>query len=320
MKRFIYFPLSLLIIACNLPVPADAAPPTALMDTNTPPPSTPTLAPISTDLPTLPPAPTPTVTPIPCDPITTDYCISAWVFPFQRPILPPDMDRVDMSYMYASTQNRKRDPHHGVEFQNAFGTPVHAAGNGVVVFADSDKATKFAPWNNFYGNLVVIQHADEMYTLYAHLSSILVQVGDEVAVGDVIGQVGATGGATGPHLHFEVRAGSDYTEYFSTQNPELWLAPPYGMGALSITFKAGNEKNYERPMVISKYADDSETLQFTYYVSSYAKGFEYHPEDCVLNSLQAGRYKIAFSDAGGLHERFVVVAEGRLTEVVFEVK
>jgi len=320
MKRFVYFLFSLLIIACNLPASADAAPPTALMDTNTPPLAAPTLAPVSTDLPTLPPAPTPTVTPVPCDPTTADYCISDWVFPFQRPILPPGVDRVDMSYMYASTQNGKRDPHHGVEFQNAFGTPVYAAGDGVVVFADSDKNTKFAPWNNFYGNVIVIQHADEMYTLYAHLSSILVKAGDEVLAGDEIGQIGATGGATGPHLHFEVRKGSDYTEYFSAQNPELWLVPPEGTGALSITLKTGRESNFEFPLVISKVADDSNTILFTYYISTYSKGFEKQPEDAVLNSLPAGRYRIVFSDGSGLHERFVQVDEGKLTEIFFELK
>ncbi len=222
--------------------------------------------------------------------------------------------------MYASTQNGKRDPHHGVEFQNEFGTPVHAAGDGVVVFADADKTTKFAPWTNFYGNVVIIQHANEMYTLYAHLSTILVQAGAEVKTGDVIGQVGATGGATGPHLHFEVRKGSDYTEYFSTENPELWLIPPNGMGALSVTLKTSYERHYEQSLVISKYAEDSDVILFSYYVTTYTKGFEQHPEDLVLNSLSPGRYKIAFSDASGLRERFVMVEEGRLTETVFEMK
>lgn len=317
MKRSLYFLLCFLITACNLPITADVIPPTAILVTEIAPPATPIAVSISTDSPT-PIPPTPTATPLPCNPLTADYCITDGIFIFQRPILPPDMDRVDMTYMYASTQNGRRDPHHGVEFQNAFGTRVHAAGDGVVVFADADKITKFAPWTNFYGNVIIIQHTDEMYTLYAHLSTILVQVGAEVKAGDVIGQVGATGGATGSHLHFEVRRGSDYEEYFSTENPELWLIPPFGTGALSITLKTSYERNYERPLVISKYADDNDTILFTYYVTTYTKGFEQHPEDLVLNSLPTGRYKIAFSDTFGLQERFVYVEEGRLTETVFE--
>jgi len=314
MKRVFCLYLSLLIAACSLPSSTEVTIPTM---TQTAPPSTPTIAPTATTLPTFTPIP-PTATVIPCDPLTADYCISAGGFIFQRPILPPDNNQVDLTYMYASTQNGKREAHHGVEFQNAFGTPVHAAGDGVVVFADSDKTTKFAPWTNFYGNLVVIQHADGIYTLYAHLSAILVQAGAEVKAGDVIGQVGATGGATGSHLHFEVRTGSAYTDYSSTQNPELWLMPPPGTGALSITLKTSYERNYERALVISRYAEDSDTILFTYYATTYTRGFERHPEDLVLNSLPAGRYKIAFSDSFGLQERFVRVEEGRLTEVVFE--
>jgi len=121
-----------------------------------------------------------------------------------------------------------------------------AAGDGEVVFADADKKTKFSPWNNFYGNVIVIRHADEMYTLYAHLSEILVQVGDQVQAGDEIGKVGQTGGATGSHLHFEVRKGGDYTDYFSTENPELWTLPPEGTGALSITLNLAQKNEIKR--------------------------------------------------------------------------
>jgi hypothetical protein len=227
---------------------------------------------------------------------------------------------VDITYLYATTQNGKRDPHHGVEFQNAFGTQVHAAGDGVVVFADSDKATKLSPWTNFYGNVVVIRHANEIHTLYAHLSSIAVVIGQSVQTGDVVGQVGATGGATGSHLHFEVRVGGDFTDYFSTQNPELWLIPQAGTGAISITFKAKEERKVERPIVITRLAESGYDALFTYYISSYAKGFEHNSEDAVLNSLPAGRYKIAFNDSSGLRERIVFVEAGKLTETIFEIK
>ncbi|MDL1941000.1 hypothetical protein FBQ99_01495 [Chloroflexi bacterium CFX2] len=255
-------------------------------------------------------------TPIPCDPLSVDYCIIDWGFRFQRPILPPGNDAVDLTYLYATTQNGARDPHHGVEFQNAFGTPVHAAGDGEVVFAGSDKSVKFSPWTNFYGNVIVIRHTDDFYTLYAHLSNIFVSAGNAVKAGERIGEVGASGGAAGSHLHFEVRRGGDYTDYFSTENPELWLIPQSGTGALSITLKMDAERNYERPLVITRYVNDS--AAFTYYISSYAKGFEHNPEDAVLGGLPPGRYKIAFNDSLGLRERMVMVEAGRLTTVVFE--
>lgn len=316
MKKSLFL-LALLLSSCNLPSVAEPTVSTAETKVTLTQIVIPTIPPTITPLP---PTETPTSTPIPCDPAQAEYCITEGHFIFQRPILAPGNDKVDITYLYATTQNGARDPHHGVEFQNAFGTQVHAAGDGVVVFADSDKATKFSPWTNFYGNVVIIQHVDERYTLYAHLSTLAVTAGQKVQTGDVVGQVGATGGATGSHLHFEVRAGGDYTDYFSTQNPELWLIPPSGTGALSITFRSKEERNVERPIVLTQLANTTNDILFTYYFTSYARGFEHNAEDAVLNSLPAGRYKIAFNDSSGLRERIVFVEAGRLTETMFEIK
>ena len=80
---------------------------------------TPTLPPTATQLPTptLPPTPMPT-------PCAQDLCIFNGVFPFSRPIALPGTDTVEISYRFGSTANGTRDPHHGVEFLNAYGTPV----------------------------------------------------------------------------------------------------------------------------------------------------------------------------------------------------
>lgn len=86
--------------------------------------------------------------------------------------------------------------HAGVDFPAPFGTPVSAAGRGRVVFA--------GPSGSGWGNLVVVAHRLGVRTRYAHLSRIEVQVGDRVSAGSTVGLVGATGEATGPHLHFEV--------------------------------------------------------------------------------------------------------------------
>ncbi len=115
------------------------------------------------------------------------------------------------------------------------------------------KKSNSARGHDFYGNVIIIRHANELYTLYAHLSNIFVKEGDKVSAGDMIGEVGDTGGATGSHLHFEVRKGGDGTDYFSTQNPELWLIPHEGTGTLSITLKLDSEQNIERPLVVSYY-------------------------------------------------------------------
>ncbi len=80
------------------------------------------------------------------------------------------------------------------------GTDIYASAAGTVIIARGGGG-----WNGGYGNYIVIQHANGTQTLYGHASKLLVSAGDTVAQGDVIAEVGATGEATGPHLHFEVR-------------------------------------------------------------------------------------------------------------------
>jgi murein DD-endopeptidase MepM/ murein hydrolase activator NlpD len=87
--------------------------------------------------------------------------------------------------------------HTGIDFRAATGTTVRAAGAGKVVYAG---------WRGGYGNAVIIDHGNSLATLYGHLSSISVGVGQRVTKGQPIARSGSTGLSTGPHLHFEVRA------------------------------------------------------------------------------------------------------------------
>ncbi len=79
------------------------------------------------------------------------------------------------------------------------GTSIYAAAAGTVIIARS------GGWNGGYGSYVVVSHPNGTQTLYAHMSRVLVSAGQPVAQGATLGRVGATGLATGPHLHFEVR-------------------------------------------------------------------------------------------------------------------
>jgi peptidoglycan hydrolase-like protein with peptidoglycan-binding domain len=87
--------------------------------------------------------------------------------------------------------------HTGLDFPEPKGTPIHAAGVGVVSFAGANTGG--------YGNLVVISHRLGFESWYAHMSAVAATAGQSVTGGTTIGYVGSTGFSTGPHLHFEVR-------------------------------------------------------------------------------------------------------------------
>lgn len=100
-------------------------------------------------------------------------------------------------------------PHTGIDIGAQAGAEVIAADSGTVAVAT---------YSSSYGNYVTIYHSNGDYTLYAHMSSLTVAAGQNVTQGDVIGYVGSTGWASGPHLHFEIRVNGstvDPTSYFS---------------------------------------------------------------------------------------------------------
>ncbi len=89
-----------------------------------------------------------------------------------------------------------RKMHYGVDLTAPRNTPIHAAGDGIVVRAD---------WAGGYGNCVRINHGYGYLTLYGHMQKYIVKSGQKVKRGDIIGYVGNTGLSTSPHLHYEVR-------------------------------------------------------------------------------------------------------------------
>ena len=86
--------------------------------------------------------------------------------------------------------------HTGLDFRAATGDPVRATANGKVVSSG---------WAGGYGRMVEIDHGNGLSTRYGHMSEINVKVGDQIKIGQVIGEVGSTGRSTGPHLHYETR-------------------------------------------------------------------------------------------------------------------
>lgn len=262
-----------------------------------------------------------------CDPATSDYCIAEGHFFLGRPIGPEGNDVVESTYRYGSTQTNLREPHHGVEFANPFGTPVLAAADGDVVFAGSDDEAGLSPWPDFYGNVVVIQHSfggHDLFTLYGHLSKIDVVPGDVINAGTKIGEVGAAGAAIGNHLHFEVRI--DDNDYGSTRNPELWLIPKDGNGVLALRVTGRNDNLIPVALNIQIVYPDG-TLRSVAQPEPYdflekipVSSDDAYGENFALGDLPAGNYRLSFVLLGKLHERMIKIEPGMLTMVETTVK
>ncbi len=103
--------------------------------------------------------------------------------------------------------------HRAIDINGEVGAPVYASNGGIVVTAG---------WHWSYGWHVVIDHPDGLTTLYAHNTSLAVQAGQVVKRGDYIAALGSTGNSTGPHVHMEVRRGSEYLD------PLDYIVPPEG--------------------------------------------------------------------------------------------
>jgi len=126
-----------------------------------------------------------------------------WTGPFVRPV----PDEANSIFGTRSIFNgQRRSPHSGTDFLSPAGTPIKAPNGGRVVLA-----------RNLYftGNTLVIDHGLGLLSLFAHLSVFSVQEGDVVSTGQILGNVGATGRVTGPHLHWAVRANGSRVDALS---------------------------------------------------------------------------------------------------------
>jgi murein DD-endopeptidase MepM/ murein hydrolase activator NlpD len=91
---------------------------------------------------------------------------------------------------------KRREFHTGIDIAISTGSPIYAAADGVVTFSG---------WSGGYGNLIIIEHRNDLQTYYGHNIELLVKEGDSVKQGRIIALSGSTGLSTGPHLHFEIR-------------------------------------------------------------------------------------------------------------------
>jgi murein DD-endopeptidase MepM/ murein hydrolase activator NlpD len=286
----------------------------------------PTPQPITTDIPvteqfvTRPAAqwqPPPLVPPISRDPLGRDHY---W---FGRPVDSNATNYALFSYSFGSDGPQKDDPwrvHHGIDMPNPIGQTVRAAGSGTVIWAADGLRTEGEIFQSSpsYGNVVVIQHdfgyrGQPLYTLYAHLSAVLVTPGQYVNMGDAIGLIGNTGRVSGPHVHFEVRVGKN--TYGTTFNPLLWMASYVNSGVVAgrVTNERGDLLQDQTVTVIDR-RNGLVVQSTTSYIyldnGSDVRADPLWQENFVMADIPVGRYEVVTNIDGQRVSKIVDVSEG----------
>jgi len=239
-------------------------------------------------------------------------------FYFARPIGADEVNWPIADYRYGGTFLNKESTHTGVDISAKAGTPVLASGPGTIIWAGWGLFSN-TPDNikDPYGMAVAIRHdfgyqGQPLYTVYAHMRKVDVAVGQWVETGTQLGEVGATGRATGPHLHFEVRLGKN--SYYYTRNPELWLAPAQGWGVLTgrITGDGGKLSN-NTPVVITSLSNNQRWIVNTYGPAVGANHDNYYDENMVISDLPAGDYHVMIVINNLHYQLNTTILPGRVT-------
>jgi murein DD-endopeptidase MepM/ murein hydrolase activator NlpD len=304
------------------PTPTQVIP--TIPPTNTRPPSptpitpTPTLIPTNTPRPTQPlPANTTAVAGTEFD-ATGELRDHYWFArPFPRDPSNEIHDFASRNYAYGSTAGGGLQTHHGLDFQNLLGTSILAVASGTVFYAGNDLKTLFGPRNDFYGNLVVIEHdmpapnGEPLYTLYGHMFRVEVKTGQRVELNERLGSVGSTGAALGSHLHLEVRIGDPY-DYASSYNPDLWLRPWGGYGTLAgRIWDRDGERMYGTNIIIQSVNGPD---RYTYsYADDLVNPDSYYGEHFTCGDLPAGTYQVLVRIRGVLRYKGEVTIESGKT-------
>ena len=255
----------------------------------------------------------PPLYPVPWAPTIYDH------FYFARPIAADEINWPSQNYRYGG-EFFEDVVHTGVDIPAPQGTPVLAAGAGKVVWAGYGVYRGGNDPTDPYGLAVTIRHdfgyqGQPLYTIYGHLDQVDVAVGQHLEPGDRLGLVGETGRVTGPHLHFELRVGTN--DFYSTRNPELWVAPPQGWGILAGRVMDSNGQLVTRlPLIITSLANGQNWFGRSYGPES-VNSDPYYQENLVIGDLPAGTYNLRVAYAGVYHTQEIEIEAGLVSYFYF---
>jgi murein DD-endopeptidase MepM/ murein hydrolase activator NlpD len=249
---------------------------------------------------------------------------------FGRPVSLDDQPHIDQTYRFGSTMGGNFQPHQGDDFNNADGTPVHAIGDGIVVYSGPAEAD---------ANTVAIRHdrvlkTDDrqrlhLFSVSYHNSRLLVSTGQRVKTGDVIALVGNTGRATNDHLHLEVHAAPTTDSSMIVRpdvryppfnvNPELWIEPLPGTGIVAGQVWDSHGQPVQQARIYGLVKPEPQETPFSF-IETY--GPKNHPDPVYhehfgISDVPPGEYVLGVEIEGQRVYRRVSVRPGKLTWVEF---
>ncbi len=249
---------------------------------------------------------------------------------FKRPIALTDQPHIDQTYRYGSTMGGFFQQHQGVEFNNADGTPVHAIGDGVVVWAGPAERGALTVAIRHPRTLTAAGAKHFVFSVYYHNSKLLTEVGTSVKVGDVIALVGNTGRATNDHLHLEVHpVPFDSVQLVvnpeqrfppHTTNPELWIEPMPGTGIVAGQVWDSQGKPVLQARIYginTKIAPHETPFSFIETYGDKGHSSPAYQDHFALSDVHPGEYTLGVEIEGKKVFRRIRVAAGKITWIEF---
>jgi murein DD-endopeptidase MepM/ murein hydrolase activator NlpD len=330
------------LAASATPIPSPSVTWTPSATPTAPPTVTP--QPTQTNTPTMMPTETQTPTAVPINrrcpeespirPAYTSYFLAAdaWPQPQREPVAHFDFVKpvpgggrtiINKTFPYGSDGGGRYLLHNGIDIAGELGMPVLAAADGTVVVAQADESALYGWRCDWYGHLVVLEldqtwQGQPIYVLYGHVLGLSVEVGQRVQQGEPIAEVGIGGAATVPHLHLEVRVGSN--EFSSTRNPMLWIDPGPTRGVIAGRLLDPQGKPWQGVVVtLIDASEDEPEFSNTWSYQGDPQNL-IHPdellaENFVFADVKPGDYTLYVKLQGVEYRQPVQVREGELTMV-----
>lgn len=237
-----------------------------------------------------------------------------------RPIPSGEVNWPHPRFRYGNTHFGDQPVHTGVDLGADRSAPVMAAGSGEVVWVGYGLYRGTFDENDPYGLAIAIRHDfgyanQTLFTVYAHMEEVYVWDGQRVEMGEVIGAVGSTGHADGPHLHFEVRLGEN--RYFNTYNPELWMTPPEGWAVLAGRVEDSWGRPLQEQLVQIRSIETAQRWDVWTYVNRTIHPDAFYQENFVISDLPAGPYEIQVDFVGKAYVAQLLLHPGQTNFIIF---